>query len=427
MSQLDPRRPLSRALEAPITRRRMLQGSAIVGVSAFLAACQAQATPTAEPTPTAPPATPGPTPVATPTAAPTPEPTPQVPTGPLNFANWPAYIDLNEEETESPTLEAFKAKYGVDVNYVEDIQDNESFVATIRPQLQAGLDTGWDLIVLTDWTAAKIVAAGWTEKIDQANVPNCVANLRDELRGLDWDPNQDYHYPWQSGATGVGYNSTKTGRDLTKVADLFDPAFAGKATLLESVQDTFALVGLMMKAQGKLEHDPEEYTLEDAQKIHDEIKPFVESGHVRGFTGNEYLQDFGSGDTWVAIVWSGDLASSGGENDVFVYPEEGSFIWTDNMLIPKGAQHKYTAELYMNFVYDVAIAAELANWIYYISPVKGAGDKILELDPSLADDPYLASLLFPPPEVAAKQHTFVAQTQDEENAFNDLLFDLTGQ
>jgi spermidine/putrescine transport system substrate-binding protein len=134
--------------------------------------------------------------------------------------------------------------------------------------------------------------------------------------------------------------------------------------------------------------------------VHDYLKPFVDSGHVRGFRGNAYLQDFGSGDTWAAMVWSGDLASSAGPDDVFVYPEEGSNIWTDNMIIPKGAEHKYTAELMMDWVYDVDRAARLANFIYYLSPVKGVEEAIKALDPEAATNP----LLFPPPDVVAKQH-----------------------
>ena len=141
-------------------------------------------------------------------------------------------------------------------------------------------------------------------------------------------------------------------------------------------------------------------TVDDVQAVHDYLKPFVDSGHVRAFTGNEYLADFASGATWAAMVWSGDLASSAGENDVFVYPEEGSNIWTDNMLIPKGAANKYTAELMIDWVYDVDRAARLANWIYYISPVKGVDQAILELDPELEGN----ELLFPPAEVVAKQH-----------------------
>jgi spermidine/putrescine transport system substrate-binding protein len=144
---------------------------------------------------------------------------------------------------------------------------------------------------------------------------------------------------------------------------------------------------------------------------------------VRGFTGNAYLKDFASGDTWAAFVWSGDLASSGGEDDRFIFPEEGSNIATDNMMIPKGAQHKYTAELMMDWVYDVNRAARLAAFIYYISPVKGVSEAIKTLDAEAATNP----LLFPPPEVVAKQHPQPIWDDATETTINQLFADLSGR
>jgi spermidine/putrescine transport system substrate-binding protein len=163
-------------------------------------------------------------------------------------------------------------------------------------------------------------------------------------------------------------------------------------------------------------------TADDGQVVHDFLKPYVESSHVRGFTGNAYLQDFASGDTWCAFVWSGDLASSGGDDDRFIFPEEGSMIATDNMIIPKGAQHKYTAELMIDWVYDVPRAARLANFIYYISPVKGVDEAIKALDAELASNP----LLFPPADVVAKQHPQPAWDDTNEAKINELYADLTG-
>ena len=404
-----------------LTRRRFLQGSALAGTAAFLAACTASGGSLAPPSSVAS----GDGGVAT-------------PTGPLNFANWDAYIDLttvpgpdgqlgtddDEYDLPSPTLDEFSQQYGVEINYKNAaIDENESFMGTIRPQLVAGADTGWDLIVLTDWMAAKVVAAGWAEKIDHATTPTAVANVRDELKGLPWDATLDYHFPWQSFATGVGYNVASTGRDLTKIADLFDPQFAGKVTLLEDPHDSFSLIHLMLQAQGKASTNAAEVmTADDGQVVHDFLKPYVESSHLRGFTGNAYLQDFASGDTWCAFVWSGDLASSGGEDDRFIFPEEGSMIATDNMMIPKGAQHKYTAELMMDWVYDVQRAARLANFIYYISPVKGVADAIKALDEAAASNP----LLFPPPDVVAKQHPQPTWDDATEAKINELYADLTG-
>jgi spermidine/putrescine transport system substrate-binding protein len=406
----------------PIGRRAVLQGGTLVGVSAFLAACggstaSATAAPASGGT-----STPAGTPAATPAGPPT-------VTGPLNFANWDAYIDLTEVgdgeyDLPSPTLDDFAKAYGVEVNYANaKIEDNESFVATIQPQLQAGVSTGWDLVVLTDWMAAKIIDSGWAEAIDPANVATALANVRDELKGMPWDPDLKYHFPWQSGATGVGYNVKSAGRDLTSLADLFDPAFAGKVTMLTETRDTFPLIHRYLQSLGKASDTPaEEMTTADAQVVYDFLKPYVDNGHIKGFTGNEYLQDFGSGDVWVAVVWSGDLASSGGEDDRFVYPSEGSAIWTDNMLIPKGAENKYTAELMIDFVYDVDRAARLANFIYYISPVKGVEEAIKKLDPEAAENP----LLFPPADVVAKQIPQPAWDEETEKAINELYASLSG-
>ena len=407
-------------LDPQISRRRFLVGSSLAGFAAFLAAC----TPQASSAPTTPAATQG---VATP--GPTPVPTEPPITGPLNFANWDAYIDLTEVgdgeyDLPSPTLDDFTAEYDVVVNYVNaEIDGNDTFLATIQPQLQSGVDPGWDLIVLTDWMAAKVIAAGWAEKIDHAHIPTALANVNDSLKGLPYDPNFDYHVPWQSGATGLGYNRESTGRDLTKMADLFDPKFAGKVTLLDDTRDMFPLIHLMLQAQGTASATPaEEMGVADVQAVYDYLKPFNDSGHVRAFRGNAYLQDFGSGDTWAAQVWSGDLASSGGENDVFVYPEEGSMIWTDNMIIPKGAKNKYTAELMMDWVYDVDRAARLAAFIYYISPVRGVDEAIKSIDEEAATNP----LLFPPADVVAKQHEQPNYDEATEAKVNELFADLTG-
>jgi spermidine/putrescine transport system substrate-binding protein len=415
-----------------ITRRRFIAGTSMAGFAAFLAACG----PSGTPAPTGGQGTSGPSGATGRESEP--PPTDAAIEGPLLFANWDAYIDLTtdpgpdgEEGTDddeyvlpSPTLDDFMAQYSIEVDYANaEIEDNASFMSTIRPQLESNVPTGWDIIVLTDWMAAKVVEAGWAEEINPDNIPDVLANIKDEYKGLDWDPDLKFHVPWQSGATGVGYNSVNTGRDLTKIADLFDPAFAGKVTLLSETRDTLPLVHLALQGMGQAsDTEASQMTVEDVQVVHDYLKPFVDNGHIRDFTGNEYLADFPDGSTWAALVWSGDLASSGGENDVFIYPEEGSMIWTDNMIIPKGAEHKRAAEAMMDFVYDVDRAARLANFIYYISPVNGVDQAILELDPELEGN----DLLFPPADVVAKQHTQPNWSEDDEAAINELFSDLTG-
>ncbi|HEX2754136.1 MAG TPA: spermidine/putrescine ABC transporter substrate-binding protein, partial [Candidatus Limnocylindrales bacterium] len=278
---------------------------------------------------------------------------------------------------------------------------------------------GWDLVVLTDWMASKIVANKWAETIDQTNVPNCTANIRDALKNQTWDPTNDYHYPWQSGMTGVGFNAkTLKANNIaepTKIADLWNIP-PEKLTFLAEARDTFGLVLLKLGVDA----NGATVTADQLQQAADSIQPLADGG-LR-FTGNEYLQDFGQKKVWAAFVWSGDLASSGGPDDKFIFPEEGTLIWTDNMLIPKGAANKYTAELMMNYVYDPKIAAQIANYVYYVSPVKGADEEIKKLDAEAAANP----LLFPTPEVVAKQHNFQSLSDDIEKKLNDLFSKLSG-
>ena len=407
---------------AALTRRRFLQGSALVGFGAFLAACGAGATESQTPAtpfvPTAPPA-------ATPQPG-TPTPLPS-PTGPLQFANWPAYIDLTGKAAtaqqyskgSSPTIEQFKAKYKVDVNYVEAIEDNKTFYAKIQPQLQAGTPTGWDLIVITDWLAAKVISKSWAEQIIHDDVPYAVANLQDSLKGRTWDPNNDFHFPWQSGMTGIGFNTNDLKAAGIKPPTSLKELWAikpDKVSFLTESRDTFGL-GLLELGKSA---DPATTTTDDLQAVHDSIKPLVGKGLI--FAGNEYLQNFASKKTWAAMVWSGDLASSGTEGDTFQVPDEGVMIWTDNMIIPKGAANKYTAELMINFVYDPKIAAQIEDYVYYVCPVKGADVEIKKLDPSAATNP----LIFPPADVQAKYHNWQFLSPDLESTLDSLFLDLTG-
>nr|MBA2381309.1 extracellular solute-binding protein [Chloroflexota bacterium] len=414
-------------LNADLTRRRFLQGSSMVGVAAFLAACTGKTGSSAAPS-TAPAAT-GAAPSAVESVEPSPSAaaTPKVVSGPLAFANWPAYIDLagaagdegKYKPGSSPTLEDFQKKHSIKVDYQEKIGDNATFVETIKPALVGNLSTGWDLVVLTDWMASKIAANGWAEKIDPENVPNCTANIRDALKGSSWDPNQDFHYPWQSGMTGVGFNA-KTLKsngiaEPTKIADLWNIP-PDKVTFLSEARDTFGLVLLKLG----IDADGATTNADQLNQAAAAIQPLVDGG-LR-FTGNEYLEDFAQKKVWAAFVWSGDLASSGGPDDKFIFPEEGTLIWTDNMMIPKGAANKYTAELMMDYVYDPKIAAQIANYVYYVSPVKGADTEIKKLDAEAATNP----LLFPTPEVVAKQHNFQSLSDENEKTLNDLYSKLSG-
>jgi spermidine/putrescine transport system substrate-binding protein len=411
---------LSRAM----TRRRMLQGTALAGVAAFLAACGTaaqSAAPSAAPS-TAASSVPSEAPSASSAAAATPVPSPAAE---LNFANWPLYIDQDTSNPpKSPSLDAFTKKYGTKVNYKEAINDNEQFFGTIQPVLQAGQDTGWDLIVMTDWMAAKIITLGWTETIDTGNTPNFVANENDNYKGLAWDPDNNKRAPWQSGMTGLGFDSKVAG-NVTAMASLWqnDPRWTGKVWMLTEMRDT---VGLTML---KLGRDPSQATRADCDAAIAEIKKATDAGIVRSFLGNEYKQKLISGDLVLGTAWSGDIIQAKLEKATLMFniPDEGGMLWTDNMLIPKGAQHKYTSELMIDWVYDPTIAAQIAAYVQYVSPVKGCAAELAKNPDAsvaaLAKNP----LMFPDSATLAKTRIFAALSEADATYFNDAFQAVSGQ
>ena len=128
----------------------------------------------------------------------------------LNFSKWQLYFDIDPVNGNAhPTLDQFKAKTSVTVHYTEDVNDGDSFYAKIAPALGAGQDTGRDLFALPDSQAARLIRNNYVQKLDKTRIPNVAANLIDSLKSPSWDPNRDFAAPWQSGVTGIAYNSAK--------------------------------------------------------------------------------------------------------------------------------------------------------------------------------------------------------------------------
>jgi spermidine/putrescine transport system substrate-binding protein len=319
----------------------------------------------------------------------------------LVWSNWPQYIDKGKK-----TLEDFIDESGIDVTYNADVNDNNEFFAKIANQLGDCQPIGRDVIVLTDWMAARLVKLGWLQTVDHANVPNVDKNLTAKLKSPDWDKKRDYSAPWQSGFTGIAYNSKYTGevksfQELITRSDL-----KGRISLLQEMRDT---MGFMLLVTGS---DPTNFDDNDWANAIDKLEEIVDNGQVRRFTGNDYVNDLDKGDLLACEAWSGDVIAMQYDNpDIkFVIPEEGLALWSDNMLIPNKADHRANAEKLMNFYYEPEVAARLAAWVNYICPVDGAREAMEKVDPSLVDAP----LIFPDDEMLSQ--AFLFQSVDESTA-----------
>jgi len=332
------------------------------------------------------------------------------------FSNWIGYLDpINKPDTS--TMEKFEQESGIQVDYRNgDVNDNNTFFAKVSPQLQDCKSTGRDVFVVTDWMAARMVELGWLQKLDHDNMPNVDANIIDLLRSPDYDPHRDYSIPWQSGMTGICYNSELTDPVRSYEELLTRPDLKGKIELNTEMRDT---MGLMLLLQGD---DPSDFTDDEFASAIDALQGFVDSGQVRRFAGNDYVDDMKSGDIVACQAWSGDVINLlGGDPYKYVPPAEGFMVWTDNMVVPNKAEHKTNVEKMMNFYYDPVNAAQLAAWNYYLCPVKGAQDEIARFDKSAVHSPFI----FLDDKALAKGHQFMSvstqKDQELQRQFNEVM------
>ena len=318
----------------------------------------------------------------------------------LNWSNWPAYIDT--AKGKHPTLQAFTQQTGIKVDYTDEINDNDAFIAKIRNQLGACEPTGRDIIVITDAQASFMIKNGWVQKLDPAKLPNVTANLRPEFKDITWDAEGNYHVPWQGGFTGICYNS-KLVPEVGSFNDLITRSdLKGKVGLLTEMGDT---MGFFLLATGA---DPNKFTDDEYADAIDLMKKTVSSGQIRRFTGNDYIQDMENGNLVACLAWSGDVLSTiqaydGHPEIKWSYPEEGYGFWFDSMMVPNQSGQLSNAEELMNYYYDPEVAATVADWIGYMTPVAGAQEAMAKVDPSAVDN----EAIFPSSEVMEKSFFFM--------------------
>jgi spermidine/putrescine transport system substrate-binding protein len=285
----------------------------------------------------------------------------QKPTGKLNFANWADYIDPNHE-----TLKLFSQATGISVNYQEVIEDDNSYFAKIDPLIRAGQYTGFDLMVITDgFEFNDLVELGEMIPLDHSLLPNFTKYVIPKFTRETFDPGNVYSVPWASGMTGIAWNTKYITEPITSIDVLWDPKYRGKIGMMQDPQE-IANFGLF-----KIGADPDTSTLADWNKAANALIQQRNSGIVRAYYDQSYVNALSQGDTWISMAWSGDIFQqnmSAGNNDLqFVVPQEGGTIWTDNMCIPKYSQNSVSAMMMMDWFYRPQIAAMLTENIQYIN------------------------------------------------------------
>jgi spermidine/putrescine transport system substrate-binding protein len=406
---IDP--ALLRGMTMPrISRRAALRGAGLLSASAVLAACGVSGTSEEEQQQAAPGFW------ATQTKA-----------GVLNFANWPLYMDTAKVggKTVHPTLQRFTKETGIKVNYKEVIQDNDSFLGRITPSLRAGQDTGWDLIVITNGgPLEKLIRQNFLIELDHSKLPNFQANAAPKYKNPSFDPGNKFSIAWQAGLTGLAYNPKLTKREITSFDDLFDPKFKGKITMFgDSLEfPNFTMVGMGI--------DPSKSTEDDWNRAAEKMKEL--KPQLREFIDNAgEAEVLSSGNAWISMAFSGDIYQlniSGSPDIKFVIPEQGALLWHDNMCIPQKAKHPLDAITYMDYVYKPDVAADLTEYISYITPVPAAKDQLQAKaakasgeDKQALEDLIDSPLVFPTEADLAKTKAYRVLSPEEEKVWNRIF------
>ena len=333
--------------------------------------------------------------------------------GSVRWGNWPLYLDYDEETQLYPSLEAFMESTGISAEYFEDYNDNDEFFGKVQAQLKLKEDIGYDLVTPTDWMAARWIRLGYTQKFDKANIPNA-GNILDTLASPSFDPMREQSLTWQGIMGGFGWNVEKNPKGIRTLDDLFSPANKGKIVVLSEMRDT---IGVILRHQGV---DLTTVTEDQFMNAIDFLAGKISDGWIRGVKGNEYAEDLTAGDAVAVIGWSGDMFILKSENEGkfdFAIPESGGTISGDNMMIPytATAEAKVNAEKLINWYYDPAIAAEVAAYVNYVTPVKGAQAEMEKIDPALA----ASEFIFPTEKTMANLSVFRSLTPAEETAWTE--------
>jgi spermidine/putrescine transport system substrate-binding protein len=305
----------------------------------------------------------------------------------VQFANWPLYLDQakdNSGDVYHPSLREFAKETGITVDYQDVIQDNAEFFGKLRPQLEAGDATGWDIIVITNGTEfTALTQNNWVYPLDPSMHPNFDANAQTWAKDPSFDPNNEHSMAWQSGITGIGVNKDLVKAPVTKMDDLANAAIVGTDSvgMLKADMPDFVMINLGIDPQTS---GPDEWKEAAAwlQKQRD-------SGTVRQYYTQGYINDLTGGNLAATMAWSGDVLYNalwaGYNNLEFVFPQDGALLWIDNMLIPGGAANPVGAMQVMDFYYRPEIATMVTEWVLYMTPVTGVKDLILK-DAQKAED-----------------------------------------
>ncbi|MFM7598237.1 MAG: extracellular solute-binding protein, partial [Actinomycetota bacterium] len=276
--------------------------------------------------------------------------------GELNLYNWTDYISPD-------LLDRFESETGITVN-LDNFDSNETLLA----KLQAG-GANYDVIVPSDYMVAQMIELGLLQEVDPAAFPNG-QYIKPEFMDVYFDPGRKYTAPYMYGTTGIAYDPTKAGLEITSWADFFaaDSPAAGK---IGTLNDQVEVIHAALRAVGSA---PCSTNRDDYIKVEELLagwKPGLAVINSDGVIGR-----MASGEQTVHMMWNGAFTRAQADNPnlQYVYPAEGITLWSDNFAVPVGAQNVDNAKIFINWMMDPTNIGEATNFVGYDNGITGSAE-----------------------------------------------------
>ena len=281
----------------------------------------------------------------------------------LHLYNWGEYMGEN-------FISGFEDLTGATV-VVDYFDSNEAMyikVANGEP---------YDILVPSDYMIERLIQEDLIQKLDKDKI-TCMDELVDAVKGLPYDPNNEYSIPYFWGTVGIVYDKTKVSEaDLEKEGyNIFlDTKYKGDIYLYDSERDSFMMA---LKALGYSMNTKDEKELEGAYNW---LVKCVETMEPEIVT-DEIIDNMAQGRKALGLIYSGDAAyvMSENENMGFYMPETGTNLWSDAMVIPKNAENVELAHEFINYACSYEAAMDNSSFVGYTSANQEVMDELANGD-----------------------------------------------
>ncbi len=275
----------------------------------------------------------------------------------LRIYNWGEYVGEH-------IIQDFEKETGAKV-MLENFDSNEQMYIKVANK------EAYDILVPSDYMIERLISEGYLQKLDKSKL-TCMDKLNKAVKGLPYDPKNEYSVPYFWGTVGIVYDKTKVSEeDLKKEGyNIFlDQKYKGDIYLYDSERDSFMMA---LKALGYSMNTSDQGEIDKAYqwllKCVGTMKPEIVT--------DEIIDNMAQARKALGLIYSGDATYVMAENPKMGYylPDSGTNQWSDAMVIPKNAKNVDLAHAFINYASDYDGAYDNSSYVGYTS----ANKKVME-------------------------------------------------